>query len=76
MCRWLIAVYGKNYADFDLVDVASEVVQEVIIRHEICGFTAETFKATLYGNHMGMLRYTKFVLQRVSKVFNLSSSSL
>ena len=76
MCPWLIAVYGKKITQRDVANVAMEMLEEVIVRHEVGGFTAETFKAALVGNRMKLLRYARFILRTVGKVFDLCSCSL
>ena len=40
MCPWLIAAFGKNYADWDNVDAAMLMLSHVIVTHEIGGYTA------------------------------------
>ena len=71
MCPWLIAVYGKHFTQRDVADVAMEMLEEVIVRHEVGGFMAETFNAALVGNHMKLLRYARFILRTIGKVFDL-----
>ena len=42
-----------------------EMLTDVIVKHEIGGFTAATFAVALAGHRMELLAFTKFVLQRV-----------
>jgi hypothetical protein len=49
-------------------DVAMKMLQDVIIRHEIGGLTADTFQETLIGNHMELFEFTRSVLHTVGKV--------
>ena len=35
MCPWFIAVYGKNFTQRDVADVATEMLEEVIVRYDI-----------------------------------------
>lgn len=71
MCPWLIAVYGKNFADQDNADAAMEMLKEVIVQNELGGFTAEKFAEAFAGNRMEMLAFSKFVLGRVGDYFVL-----
>ena len=65
MCPWLIAMYGKHFADIDNSDVAMEMLKEVIMKNEIGGFTEESLPEFLVGKRMEMLAFTKFVLRTV-----------
>ena len=67
MCPWLIAVYGKNFSDTDNADAAMEMLTDVIVKHEIGGFTAATFAVAVAGHRMELLAFSKFVLKRVGK---------
>lgn len=69
MCPWLIAVYGKNFADQDNADAAMEMLKEVIVQNELGGFTAEKFAEAFAGNRMELLAFSKFVLGRVGDYF-------
>ncbi len=60
MCPWLIAVYGKNFADQDNAEVVMEMLKEVIVRNELGGFTAEKYAEAVAGNRMEMLEFSKF----------------
>jgi hypothetical protein len=42
-----------------------KMLQEVVIKHEIGGFTAETFPERLVGRCMEMLSFTRFILRTV-----------
>ena len=35
MCPWFIAVYGKHFTQRGVADVATEMLEEVIVRHDI-----------------------------------------
>ena len=65
MCPWLIAVYGKYFADTDNCSVVMEMLKNAIITNEIGGFTAETLPKFLVGKRMEMIAFTKFVLRTV-----------
>jgi len=39
MCPWLIAAFGKNYADWDNCDAAMLMLEQIIVTHEIGGLT-------------------------------------
>ena len=69
MCPWLIAVYGKNFADQDNADAAMEMLKEVIVQNELGGFTAKKIAEAFAGNRMEMLAFSKFVLGRVGDYF-------
>jgi hypothetical protein len=58
MCQWLIAMYGKHFADTDNINVVMEMLKNVVITHEIGGFTAETLPEFLKGKHMEMITFT------------------
>jgi hypothetical protein len=65
MGPWLIAVFGKGFADVDNADAAMEMVMEVIVKHEIGGFTTKTFTTAAVGSKMELLAFTKFVFRTV-----------
>jgi len=65
MCPWLIAAFGKNYADWDNVDAAMLMLSHVIVTHEIGGYTASSFQAAVRGYKMELIAFTKFVLRNV-----------
>jgi hypothetical protein len=69
MCPWLIAVYGKDFADTDNAEAAMEMLEWVVVKHEIANFTEESFAETKKGHRMELLTFTKFVLTRVGKFF-------
>ena len=73
MCPWLIAMYGKHFADIDNSDTAMEMLKEVVMKNEIGGFTAESFPEFLVGRRMEMLAFTKFVLRTVGNFIFLIS---
>ena len=58
-------MYGKHFADTDTSNVVMEMLRNVIVTHEIGGFTAETLPEFLKGKHMEMITFTKFVLRKV-----------
>ena len=68
MCPWLIAAFGKNYADWDNVDAAMPMLSHVIVTHEIGGYTASSFQAAVRGYKMELLAFTKFVLRNVGSL--------
>jgi hypothetical protein len=41
MCPWLIAAFGKNYADWDNCDAAMLMLSHIIVTHEIGGYTVK-----------------------------------
>ena len=57
MCPWLIAVYGKNFADQDNAEAAMEMLSDVIVKYQIGGFTAATFAEAVEGNRMELLAF-------------------
>jgi hypothetical protein len=65
ICPWLIAVYGKNFADQDNAEAAMEMLKEVIVLNELGGFTTEKYAEAFAGNRMEVLAFSKFVLGRV-----------
>jgi hypothetical protein len=68
MCPWLIAAFGKNYADWDNVDAAMLMLSHVIVTHEIGGYTASSYQAAVRGYKMELLAFTKFVLRNVGSL--------
>jgi hypothetical protein len=49
MCLWLIASFGKNFADWDNVDAAMLMLSHVIVAYEIGGYTDSTFQLAVRG---------------------------
>ncbi len=65
MCPWLIASFGKSFADWDNVDAAMLMLSHVIVAYEIGGYTESTFQVTFRDYKMELLAFTKFVLRNV-----------
>jgi hypothetical protein len=65
MCPWLIASFGKNFADWDNVNAAMRMLSHVIVAHEISGYTEATFQVTVRGYKMELVAFTKFVFRNV-----------
>ena len=65
MCPWLIASFGKNFADWDNFDAAMLMLSHVIVAYEIGGYTESTFQVAFRGYKMELLAFTRFVLWNV-----------
>jgi hypothetical protein len=65
MCPWLIAAFGKNYADWDNCDAAMLMLEQIIVAHEIGGLTQSSFQAAVRGHKQQFLAFTKFILRNV-----------
>ena len=71
LCPWLIAAYGKRFADQDNTEAALEMLSDVIVRNQIGGYNAAIFEQACDGNRMELLSFTKFVLTRLGMSFLL-----
>ncbi len=71
MCPWLIAAFGKNYADWDNCNAAMLMLSHIIVTHEIGGYTESSFQVAVWGYKMELLAFTKFVLRNVGKSHSL-----
>ena len=71
MCPWLIANYGKSFADQDNAEPALEMLSDVIVRNQIGCYNAAKFEQTCDGNRTELLSITKFVLTRLGMYFLL-----
>jgi hypothetical protein len=61
---WLIAEYGNDYASWDHVDVATEMITHIVIKLQLGQYTSRTFAAAVEGHRVEQTAFTKFVLRQ------------
>ena len=59
MVPWLIAEYGIDYASWDHVDVATEIITHIITKQQLGGYTSRTFAAVVDGYRVQQTAFTK-----------------
>ena len=58
---WLIAEYGADYASWDHVETATEMITHIVTKEQLGGYTKRTFTAIVDGHRVQQLAFTKFV---------------
>ena len=68
---WLIAEYGADYASWDHVETATEMITHIVTKEQLGGYTKRTFTAIVDGHRVQQLAFTKFVLRQagISNLF-------
>jgi hypothetical protein len=61
---WLIAEYGIDFASWDHVDVATEMIAQIITKQQLGQYTLRTFAAIVKGYRVQQTAFTKFVLRQ------------
>jgi hypothetical protein len=56
--------YGIDYASWDHVDVATEMITQIITKQQLGGYTSRTFAAIVDGYRVQQTAFTKFVLRQ------------
>jgi hypothetical protein len=66
LAPWLISEYGMDhdYASWDRVDVATEMITHIITKQQLGGYTSRTFAAIVDGYRVQQTAFTKFVLRQ------------
>ncbi len=62
---WLIAKEGYNFADRDNIEMATEMIANIIILKGLNGYTAKTFPLTIQGKKVDQTNFTKHVLKTI-----------
>jgi hypothetical protein len=61
---WLIAEYGIDYASWEHVDVATEMITQIVTKLQLGCYTSRTFAAVVEGHRVQQTAFTKFVLRQ------------
>ena len=73
---WLIAEFGNDFASWDHVDVATDMITHVVTKEQLGGYTQRTFAAIVEGRRVQQTAFTKFVLRQAGIFLSFLVSKL
>ena len=67
---WLIAEYRNDFASWDHVDVATEMITHIVTKEQLGGYTQRTFAAMVDGHRVQQTAFTTFVFKPVFPIIS------
>ncbi len=61
----MIAKEGYNFADSDNIDIATEMIANIIVCQELKGYTAKSFPLAIEEKKVEQTKLTKHVLKTI-----------